>query len=122
MTEIGYQRSGVWGDETAAQRGEHLSLLFGALAAPQEGPGEGLGAYVENLSFAHLAFPVVWDWYVQWPERRRGFFTGREGEMLLLAAALTREKTGWLRQSPQLADRLVPIDGLVVRPTSRRRG
>lgn len=33
--------------------------------------------------------------------------------MLLFAAALTREKTGWLRQSPQLADRLTPIDGLV---------
>lgn len=113
LTAIGYQRSGVWGDETAAQRGEHLSLLFGALAAPQNGEVRGLGARVEDLSFAHLAFPAVWDWYVQWREHRRGFFTGWEAEMLLLAAALTREKTGWLRQSPQLTDRLVPIEGLV---------
>ena len=113
LTEIGYQRSGVWGEETAAQREEHLSLLFGALAAPEKGEVRGLGAPIEDLSFAHLVFPAVWDWYVQWRERRRGFFTGWEAEMLLLAAALTRDKTGWLRQSPQLADRLIPIDGLV---------
>ena len=113
LTEMGFQRSGVWGEETAAQRGEHLSLLFGALAASATGEVRGLGVPLEDLSFAHLVFPAVWDWYVQWRERRRGFFTGWEGEMLLLAAALTREKTGWLRQSPGLADRLVPIDGLV---------
>jgi integrase len=113
LTEIGFQRSGVWGEETAAQRGEHLSLLFGALAASATGEVRGLGVRLEHLSFAHLVFPAVWDWYVQWRERRRGFFTGWEGEMLLLAAALTREKTGWLRQSPGLVDRLVPIDGLV---------
>ncbi|MFA4939444.1 hypothetical protein [Brevundimonas sp.] len=113
LTEIGYQRSGVWGDETAAQRGEHLALLFGALAASPSGEVKGFGANVEHLSFAHLVFPSVWDWYVQWRERRRGFFTGWEAEMLLLAAALTREKTGWIRQSPALADRLVPLDCLV---------
>ena len=113
LTEIGYQRSGVWGEETAAQRGEHLSLLFGSLAASETGEVRGLGVEVEDLSFAHLVFPAVWDWYVQWRERRRGFFTGWEAEMLLLAAALTRDKTGWLRQSPHLANRLVPINGLV---------
>ncbi|MFC7380012.1 hypothetical protein [Brevundimonas sp. GCM10030266] len=113
LTEIGYQRSGVWGEETAAQRGEHLSLLFGSLAAPETGEVRGLGAPIKDLSFAHLVFPAVWDWYVQWRERRRGFFTGWEAEMLLLAAALTRDKTGWRRQSPHLAERLVPIVGLV---------
>ena len=113
LTEIGFQRSGVWGEETAAQRGEHLSLLFGALAASPDRQVRGLGAPLGVLSFAHLVFPAVWDWYVQWRERRRGFFTGWEVEMLLLAAALTREKTGWLRQSPDLATRLVPIEGLV---------
>lgn len=76
LTEMGYQRSGVWGEETAAQRGEHLSLLFGALAAPESGEVRGLGVRIEDLSFAHLVFPAVWDWYVQWRERRRGFFTG----------------------------------------------
>lgn len=31
LTEVGFQRSGVWGPETASQKVEHLGLLFGAL-------------------------------------------------------------------------------------------
>lgn len=42
LTEIGYHRSGAWGDETAAQRGEHLALLFGAMAASPSGEVRGL--------------------------------------------------------------------------------
>lgn len=91
FTQIGYQRSGVWGDETAAQRGERLSLLFCAMAASASGEVRGLGAPPEDLSFAHLVFPAVWDWYIRWRERRRGFFTGWEAEMLLVAAAHSRE-------------------------------
>lgn len=113
LTEIGYERSGVWGDETAAQRGEHLALLFGALAAAPGGEIDGAGAPAESLGFALLLSPSIWDWYVRWRERRRGFFTGWESEMLLLAAALTRRGTGWIRQSPRLGDRLVAIAGLV---------
>lgn len=113
LTEIGYERSGVWGEETAAQRGEHLALLFGALAAPPGGDIDGAGAPPADLCFAMLLCPSVWDWYVRWRERRRGFFTGWETEMLLLAAALTRRGTGWIRQSPWLGDRLVAVAGLV---------
>jgi hypothetical protein len=113
LTDIGYQRSGVWGEETASQRGEHLALMFGALAAPEDSETKGLGVPVEDLSFAHLVCPSLWDWYVQWRERRRGFFTRWESEMLLLAAALCRKETGWLRQSPWLAERLAPIEGII---------
>ncbi|WP_309085511.1 hypothetical protein [Chelativorans sp.] len=38
-----------------------------------------------------------------------------EVDMLRIAMALTRAETGWLRQSPHLADHLVPIPGLVSR-------
>ncbi len=113
LTDIGYQRSGVWGAATAAQRAEHLALMFGAMAACPEGEVKGLGVPIEHLSFALLLSPAVWDWYVRWRERRRGFFTRWEGEMLLLAAAFSRTETGWLRQSPWLAERLVEIPGLV---------
>ncbi len=113
LTDIGYQRSGVWGPETTAQRGEHLALLFGALAASPQGEVRGHGVPESDLSFAMLVSPAVWDWYVQWRERRRGFFTGWEAEMLLLAAALTRRGTGWLRQSPWLAGRLTAVSGLL---------
>lgn len=46
---------------------------------------------------------------MQWRERRRGFFTDLESEMLLLGAAFSRSQTGWLRQSLWLAERRRPI-------------
>jgi hypothetical protein len=113
LTALGYQRNGVWGTETTAQKAEHLGLLFGALAASPKGAARGCGAPLGDLGFAHLVFPAVWDWYVQWRERRRGFYTRWEVNMLQIAAALTREATGWLRQTPALSHRLKPIRDLV---------
>lgn len=113
LTDIGFERSGVWGEATAAQRTEHLALMFGAMAAPVDGEVRGLGASAEILTLGLLVFPAVWDWYLQWREERRGFYTGWEAEMLLLAAAFTRERTGWLRQNPSFAGRLMPLPGLV---------
>lgn len=113
LTEVGYLRSGVWNAETASQKVEHLGLLFGALAISADGVTRGFGLPKKQLTFALLVCPAVWDWYVQWREERRGFYTGWESEMLLLAAALARSKTGWLRQSPELACELEPIAGLL---------
>ncbi|WP_370322251.1 hypothetical protein [Oricola sp.] len=113
LTTFGFQRIGVWGEETAAQKVEHFGLLFGALAAPKRSAIRGLGAPLENLTFALLLFPSVWDWYVTWRERRRGFYTAWEVDMLRLALALTRAETGWLRQRPDLAMHLEPIPGLL---------
>lgn len=113
LTDIGFERSGVWGEATAMQRGEHLALMLGAMAAPADSAVRGLGVPANDLTLGLLVFPAVWDWYVQWREQRRGFFTGWEAEMLLLAAALTRERTGWLRQSPALACDMPPVPGLV---------
>lgn len=113
LTDIGFERSGVWGEATAEQRGEHLSLMLGAMAAPADSVVKGLGVPAGTLGMGLLVFPQVWDWYVQWRERRRGFYTVWEVEMLLLAAALTRARTGWIRQSPELARDLPVIPGLV---------
>lgn len=65
LTTSGYRRSGVWGAETADQRVEHLGLMFGALAAASDGPIAGQGVPLNALTLALLAFPAVWDWYVQ---------------------------------------------------------
>lgn len=113
LAPLGYRRRGVWGSETAAQKLEQLSLLFGALAADPLGPVRGGGVPVTDLTFGMLALPRVWDWYVTWRERRRGFFTDWEVDMLSLAVALTSPETGWVAQTPVLAERLVPIPGLV---------
>jgi len=113
LTEIGFQRNGVWGEETASQKLEHLGLMFGALAASPRGEVCGRGLPLGALTFGLLVFPPVWDWYLQWRERRRGFFTAWEVDMLSISLSLTREETGWLRQHPELAERLVVIDGLI---------
>ncbi|TIU00672.1 MAG: hypothetical protein E5W55_02275 [Mesorhizobium sp.] len=113
LTAFGYQRVGVWGEETAAQKVEHFGLLFGALAAPPKSAIGGLGIPVASLTFAMLVFPSVWDWYLRWRERRRGFYTVWEVDMLRIALALTRGETGWLRQHPELAEHLAPVRGLV---------
>lgn len=113
LTDLGYERFGVWGPATVVQRRRHLALMFGALAAPADGPAQGLGAPREAMTLALLAIPEVWDWYVRWRERRRGFYTIWEADMLMLGSALTRPRTGWLRQTPWLASRLRPLPGLV---------
>lgn len=120
LTTLGFQRNGVWNSETASQRVEHLALLFGALAAPSNSKVQGLGVPVEHLTLAMLALPAVWDWYLQWRERKRGFFTAWETDMLTLGLAFVRPGTGWLRQNPGLSERLEPIPGLVTQKDIER--
>lgn len=113
LTSRGLQRSGVWGSETASQKVEHLGLMFGALASSPKSEIAGAGVPLNRLSFALLVIPTVWDWYLNWRQERRGFYTQWEVEMLMLGAALTRRETGWIRQTPALAARLRPIQGLL---------
>ncbi|MCJ2184326.1 hypothetical protein MTR62_16740 [Novosphingobium sp. 1949] len=113
LTDIGFHRNGVWNEETILQKVEHLGLLFGAMHAGPDDAVAGLGVPAEQLTLALLVFPRTWDWYIQWREARRGFFTRWEVDMLRLGAALTRKRTGWLRQMPELATRLLPIEGLL---------
>lgn len=115
LTERGVRRSGVWGSETVSQKIEHFGLMFGALAASPRSGVRGFGANVNTLTFALLVFPSVWDWYLRWREAKRGFYTQWECDMLVVGGSLTRLETGWLRQTPQIAQHLDPIDGLVSR-------
>lgn len=113
LAPSGLLRQGMWGDETASQKLEHLGLLFGALRSPLDSEVKGHGVPIDRLCLAMLLFPSVWDWYLQWREDRRGFYTSWEVNMLDFALSLSREKTGWMRQNPGLADALQPIGGLI---------
>lgn len=113
LTAFGFQRNGVWNGETASQKVEHLGLMFGALTSDPRSTVKGCGVPLNSLCFAMLVFPAVWDWYLQWRERRRGFYTKWEVDMLSVVLSMTRADTGWIRQTPALADRLRPIPGLV---------
>ncbi|MGN7295544.1 hypothetical protein [Rhizobium sp. SAFR-030] len=113
LTAIGFQRNGVWGEETASQKVEHLGLMFGALAASPASVVKGRGVPLSQLTFGLLIFPGVWDWYLQWREQRRGFYTKWEEDMLMVAQALTRAEVGWIRQHPELLKKVQPIEGLI---------
>lgn len=113
LTAVGFQRNGVWGQETASQKIEHLGLMFGALAASPDGIIKGRSVPLSQLTFGLLIFPGVWDWYLQWREQRRGFYTKWEEDMLMVAQALTRSEVGWIRQHPELLKNVRPIDGLI---------
>jgi hypothetical protein len=113
FTDTGMHRRGIWNDETASQKIEHLGLMFGALAADPASPVSGRGVPMRQLTLALLAVPAVWDWYLQWRQARRGFFTSWELNMLSLGLSLTGKLTGWLRQMPKIAERLAPIPGLL---------
>jgi len=113
LAPAGLRRAGVWGSETAAQRTEHLGLLFGAFSAPPASEVKGFGATPASLCFGMLVFPAVWDWYLRWREERRGFYTKWEVDMLALARSFVHSETGWLRQNPNIADGIVPIPDLI---------
>lgn len=113
ITPLGYRRVGVWGAQTRQQKAAHLGLLFGALSASPSSPTGGLGVPTAHLTFALLAFPKVWNWYIDWRMHRRGFHTRWEADMLCMGVSLLRRETGWLRQSPALSGHLKPIPGLL---------
>ncbi|WP_370643762.1 hypothetical protein [Shinella sp. NM-101] len=113
LTALGFQRNGVWGEETASQKIEHLGLMFGALAASPNGAVKGYGVPLSQLTFGLLVFPGVWDWYLQWRERRRGFYTQWEEDMLNVLLNLVRAETGWLWQHPELVRNVKPIAGVI---------
>ena len=68
--------------------------MFGTLASSPNGAVRGFGVPLSQLSFGLLVFPGVWDWYLQWREQRRGFYTKWEEDMLMVVQALTRADVG----------------------------
>lgn len=113
LPKLGFRRHLRWSFRTAQVSVRHLGILLGALAAAKESPVAGLGVPPEKLSLALLVYPSVWDWFLRWRERKRGFFSATETISLYLGKTLLRKHTGWIRQYPRLANNLRPIRGLV---------
>jgi len=108
-----FRRSHRWGLETARLAVRHFGLLFGALAAAPHSPAAGLGIPLKNLTFALIAHPGIFDWYLAWRESRRGFFTASEKIFLYEAKGLLRSSSGWLRQHPELSKRVRPVQKIL---------
>jgi hypothetical protein len=113
LPPAGVDRDWRWTAATAQQKRIYLGLLFGALVSSPDSDAGGLGVLPDDVSVALLVFPSIWDWYLSWRERRRGFFTAWETNMVGFARHLMVRETGWIRQNEWLSSHLKPIPGLV---------
>ena len=113
LTPTGYNRLSAWAEDTAQQKVHHLGLMFGALCASSNGSLNGLGLPIAQLSFSLLLVPAIWDWYIEWRRRRRGFYTIWEVQMMRLGMSLVNAPGGWIYQTPGLAHAL-KADGRLV--------
>ena len=109
----GYVRGKKWLNSTAVVQVARYGLALGTLAAERDGDVCGLGVPVKDLTLGLFAFPEVWEWYLSWYQRRRGFFSSSEQNLLYEVKSLTRNPSGWVRQHAELAQRVRPIEGLV---------
>jgi len=113
LAPIDLKRSSRWLPSTAQTVALRFGYLFGALTAAPFSRDEGLGVSPSKLTLALLVFPSVLNWFLEWSERRRGFFTATDASLLYQFRLHLRSQTGWIRQTPKLAERLKPIAGLV---------
>lgn len=112
LSPIGFRRTTPWNRENALRHFRTFGRIFGALAAKPSSDVHGAGVPQKALSLALFSFPQIWDWYLQWNERRRGFFSTWEPSLMITAWQLCGEN-GFVRQQPGLAATLSPIDGLI---------
>lgn len=113
LVPVGLERRGKWKAATAAHHVGNFGRFFGALACDEASASKGAGVPHEALTFAMILVPAFCDWYLSWRERRRGFYSTNEFGMLIAFNGLVQPRFGWLRQSPELADRLVAVDGFL---------
>lgn len=113
LPPLGYRRVGRILPVTSRGIVNCYGSLFGALASAPSSEAQGLGVPLEKLTFGLLVFPAVWDWYLAWRQKRRGFFTRSEPGFLYWGKTDLRRPTGWLRQHQALASAIEPIKGLV---------
>jgi hypothetical protein len=111
----GFQRYSGWSKYTTELRANTYGRFFGAMMALPRSSVGGLGVPKSHVTMALMAFPAVWDWFLAWAEKRRGFYTKYELNTLIDVISLLRRKTGWIRQHPELANKLSPIQGLLTR-------
>jgi len=108
-----YQRRRRWQETTAKSQLKRNGLVFGVFAQPRDGELKGLGTPLSDLTLGLFVFPEIWEWYLSWYLKRRGFFSSAELNVLYELKSHTREPTGWIRQNPQLGNRLKPIPGII---------
>jgi hypothetical protein len=109
---IGMKRNGRWKSPSMEMARKEFASFFGALRLPVDSEDvrvRGLGVPGENLTVALVACPLVVDWFIRFRFEARTQYTEYTIKLLKGFMSLLRAETGWLRQMPQLVERLQPI-------------
>lgn len=89
-----------------------LESLFGILTSPVE--KKGLGVKTDQLTLTLLVLPETWRTYMNFmTERNEEFPVATASRYLGIFRTLIGPEYGWITQSPWLADRLQPVQGLL---------
>ena len=111
-TPIGMRRKGRWRETTKDKVESHLASLFGAICLSNESEDErvrGLAVPKEHLTLAFIACPLLIDWYTRFICSVRNEYTDDTICFIRDLMSFLRRRYGWLRQMPQLAQRLRPV-------------
>jgi integrase len=109
LPPIGMRRNQRWRPATAEMTRKSLAHLFGAISLPSNAEDikiRGLDFPGEHLTLALLACPLMVDWYIRFKAESRGRYTEYIIKLLYNFKSMLRAGTGWLRQQPQLGQRL----------------
>jgi hypothetical protein len=106
-------------------RRRDFECIFGALALPKDAEDprlRGLGLDPNTFAFAMFACPGILYWWINWKGSRRknpkdenskGKFTTYDSRLVYIIGGLFHKETGWIRQRPDLAQHIKPIQGFI---------
>ena len=65
-----------------------------AIASSPDSEVKGRSIPLRQITFGLLVFPNIWDWHLQWREKRRGFYTSWKQDLLSAILGMTRREPG----------------------------
>lgn len=110
----GMKRRGEWRPTTKEKRESDFAGFFGAVCLPPDAENvrvRGLGFPKSQLTLSLLVCPEIVKWYIKFRCEARTQYTDYPIGLLRDFRAMLQPKTGWLRQSPHLAERLLHFAG-----------
>lgn len=106
---LGMRRNGMWKPVSRSKHELDFAYLFGAIRLPPDADDvrlRGLGFPESQLTIALVVCPKIIDWHIKFRCEVRNQYTEYPIGLLHHYISMLRPDTGWLRQSPHLAERL----------------
>lgn len=127
LPPAGMQRTSSWSEATEIMFKGALRRIIGVLALPVDDGSQslyGLGLDTSKFCIAMFTCTAITDYWIRWNGRRRSKSgivedgceeSYSENDLIIVQSLLSllRQKTGWMRQKPELARHLKPVSGFI---------